>query len=104
RLLEKLTVKPDLSVKKDMEELVDRLRESIDGAMMEPMAGSVDRQPPGFHVSVTFTDPQLAQQICTEITSMFMEQNATRRIGQANITKEFLTQEVNDAKAKLDAQ
>src|ERR1700752_1307779 len=63
-IIEKLNLYPDLRGKKHMEELVDRLRESIDVALMEPMAGSVDRQPPGFHVSVTFTDPQLAQQIC----------------------------------------
>jgi polysaccharide chain length determinant protein (PEP-CTERM system associated) len=87
-----------------MEDLVDRLRQSIDVSLMEPMVGSMDRQPPGFHVSVTFNDPAIAQQICTEISSMFMEQNAVSRIDQANDTTKFLTKEVEDAKAKLDEQ
>ena len=35
---------------------------------------------------------------------MFMEQNAIRRTQQANVTTQFLTQEVEDAKRKLDEQ
>jgi hypothetical protein len=38
---------------------------------IEPLAGSADRQPPGFNVSVTFDNPQLAQQICRK-SSMLM--------------------------------
>jgi len=103
-IIEKLSLYPEERDKKHMEDLVEKLRQSIDVALMEPMAGSNDRQPPGFRVSVTFNDPRVAQQICTEITSMFMEQNAIRRTQQANVTTQFLTQEVEDAKRKLDEQ
>jgi len=103
-IIEKLNLYPEDRNKKHMEDLVDKLRQSTDVSLMEPMAGSMDRQPPGFHVSVTFNDARVAQQICTEITSMFMEQNAIRRTQQANVTTQFLTQEVNEAKAKLDEQ
>jgi polysaccharide chain length determinant protein (PEP-CTERM system associated) len=103
-IIEKLNLYADERDKKHMEDLVDKLRQSTDVSLMEPMAGSMDRQPPGFHVSVTFNDSRVAQQICTEITSMFMEQNATRRTQQANVTTQFLTQEVDEAKAKLDEQ
>jgi polysaccharide chain length determinant protein (PEP-CTERM system associated) len=103
-ILEKLNLYPEDRGKMHMEDLVDRLRKSVEVTLMEPMTGSNDRQPPGFQVSVTFDNAQTAQQICTEITSMFLEQNAVRRNEQAKVTTEFLTQEVIDAKAKLDEQ
>ena len=87
-----------------MEELVEKLKAAIDVELIQPMAGSNNHEPPGFNVSVTFADPQLAQQICQEITSMFMEQNATVRVAQSNKTTQFLTEQLNEAKAKLDEQ
>jgi polysaccharide chain length determinant protein (PEP-CTERM system associated) len=87
-----------------MEELVEKLKAAIDVELIQPMAGSVNHEPPGFNVSVTFSDPQLAQQICQEITSMFMEQNATGRVAQSNKVSQFLTEQLNEAKAKLEEQ
>jgi polysaccharide chain length determinant protein (PEP-CTERM system associated) len=87
-----------------MEELVDRLRTTIEISPLAPMAGTEDRSMPGFSVSVTFNNPQLAQQICTSITSMFMEQNASALEQQASRTTSFLTQQLDEAKAKLDEQ
>jgi polysaccharide chain length determinant protein (PEP-CTERM system associated) len=103
-IIEKLNLYAEDRGKKHIEELVERLQESIDVSLMQPMAGSVDRQPPGFHVNVTFNDPMIAQQICIEISSMFMEQNYVSRIDQATDTSKFLTKEVEDAKARLDEQ
>ena len=87
-----------------MDDLVDKLKGAVHVELIEPLAGATDRQPPGFNVSVTFDNPQLAQQICQEITSMFMEQNASVRVAQSNKTTQFLTEQLNEAKAKLDAQ
>jgi polysaccharide chain length determinant protein (PEP-CTERM system associated) len=87
-----------------IEDLVDKLKTAIDVELIQPMAGAMNNQPPGFNVSVTFDNPQLAQQICQEITSMFMEQNATVRIIQSNKTTQFLTEQLNEAKAKLEEQ
>ena len=87
-----------------MEELVEKLKAAIDVELIQPMAGAANRQPPGFNVSVTFNNPQLAQQICQEITSMFMEQNATIRVAQSNKTTQFLTEQLDEAKARLDEQ
>ena len=53
-----------------MEDLVEKLKGAVHVELIEPLAGSADRQPPGFNVSVTFDNPQLAQQICQEITSI----------------------------------
>jgi len=87
-----------------IEELVEKLKSSITVELIQPMAGSPDREPPGFNVSVTFDNPQLAQQICQEITSAFMEQNASSRVQNSNKVSQFLTQQLEDAKTKLDEQ
>ncbi|HTC46964.1 MAG TPA: GNVR domain-containing protein [Candidatus Aquilonibacter sp.] len=87
-----------------MEDLVEKLKAAIDVELIQPMAGSTNHEPPGFNVSVTFDNPQLAQQICQEITSMFMEQNATGRVAQSNKVSQFLTEQLNEAKAKLEEQ
>ncbi len=87
-----------------MEDLVEKLKSAVHVDLIEPLAGSADREPPGFNVSVTFDNPQLAQQICQEITSMFMEQNATARGAQSNKVTKFLTEQLDEAKAKLDEQ
>src|SRR5260370_21455951 len=68
------------------------------------MAGTQDRSIAGFNVSVTFNNPQTAQQICTEITSMFMEQNARALEQGAVRTNTFISQQLDQAKAKLDEQ
>lgn len=85
-----------------MEDLVLRLRTSIEVTALEPMQGTQNRQLPGFHVNVTFDDPQVAQRICSEITTMFLQQNAKYMEDQGSQTTQFLTEQVEEAKKKLD--
>jgi polysaccharide chain length determinant protein (PEP-CTERM system associated) len=103
-VIEKFSVYHDEQSKVPMEELIERLRTAIEISPLEPMPGTQDRSMPGFHVSVTFNNPQIAQQVCTEITSMFMEQNSRALEQQASRTNSFISQQLDDAKAKLDAQ
>src|SRR5215475_3640822 len=104
--LEAIVTKFDLYPEKrgttHVEDLVDKLKGAINIELIEPLAGSANREPPGFNVSVTFTNPQLAKQICEEITSAFLEQNATIRFDKSKKTTEILTQQLNEAKQKLD--
>jgi polysaccharide chain length determinant protein (PEP-CTERM system associated) len=87
-----------------IEDLVERLRTAVDIKPLEPTPGTQSRQLPGFYVNVTFDRPQMAQQICTEITSMFLEQDARERMGQASETTSFLSQQLVEAKKNLDDQ
>jgi polysaccharide chain length determinant protein (PEP-CTERM system associated) len=87
-----------------MEDLIERLRKAIEISPLEPMPGTQDRSIPGFSVNVTFDDPRSAQQICTEITSMFMEQNARALEQQAVRTTSFIGRQLKEAKADLDEQ
>ena len=49
-------------------------------------------------------EARLAQQICAEITSMFMGQNLRLRQQQAEDTTQFMAKQLEGAKAKLDDQ
>src|SRR6267378_2333091 len=103
-IIEKFGLYPEVRGKVHIEDLVERLRTSIAITPLVSMPGTQNQSLPGFYVSVTFNNPQLGQQICTEITSMFMEQNARALEQQAAQTTSFLSQQLAEAKAKLDAQ
>jgi len=103
-VIQKLNLYPNESGSVPMDMLVERLQKAVDVVPMEPIEGDPDRTLPGFDVTVTFTDPGHAQQICQEITSMFMEQNVRIREEHAENTSQFLAQQVDEAKAKLDDQ
>ena len=87
-----------------MEELVDRLRQSITVTPLSPMAGTRSSELPGFSVDVTMAEAQVAQRVCAEITSMFIEQNLRARQQQAEDTTQFLAKQLEEAKVKLDDQ
>src|SRR5205809_1261435 len=68
------------------------------------MQGTQSAGLPGFNVDVTFREARVAQQICSEITSMFIKQNLHLHEQQAEETTQFLAKQLEDAKAKLDDQ
>ncbi len=88
--------------KQPMEELVARIHDVIDVSPILPMSGTNAHELPGFNVSVTFDDPRLAQQICSTITSMFVQESLELRSQQAEQTTDFLSTQLDDAKTKLD--
>jgi protein tyrosine kinase modulator len=87
-----------------MEDLIARLRKAITITPLEPMAQTRAQGLPGFTVSVDFDDPRLAQQICSTVTSMFVEQSIQLRQNEAEQTTQFLAKQLDEAKTKLDAQ
>jgi polysaccharide chain length determinant protein (PEP-CTERM system associated) len=87
-----------------MEVLVDRLRKAITITAIQPMAETRAQNLPGFTISVIFNDAHLAQKICTQITSMFVEEHVQERQSQGDRTTEFLEKQAADAKASLDQQ
>jgi polysaccharide chain length determinant protein (PEP-CTERM system associated) len=103
-IIEKFGLYPEVHGKVHIEDLLERLRASVAVTPLVSMPGTQNQSLPGFRVNVTFNDPQVAQQICTEITSMFMEQNAHALEQQAARTTSFLSQQLDEAKAKLDEQ
>ncbi len=59
---------------------------------------------PGFIVNFTSSSPRRAQQICSELTSMLLEENLRTRAQAAQGTTDFLGRQVEDAKRALDDQ
>jgi len=87
-----------------MEDLVDNLRKALS---ITPIRANIPGQPSqlqGFSISVAFDDPHLAQQICSTITSMFMEENLKLRQELSEQTTQFISKQLDDAKATLDQQ
>jgi len=87
-----------------MEDLVARLQKAIDVIPVRPMAETQSRGLPGFYVSVTLENARTAQQICTAVTSMFIEENLRSRQRHSEDTNQFLVGQLAEAKATLDEQ
>jgi polysaccharide chain length determinant protein (PEP-CTERM system associated) len=86
-----------------MEELVERLRKAITIKSVRSVTESSNLVP-GFHISFTASDPRLAQQVCSEITSVFTEENRHVREKRSVNTKDFLQTELQNARRTLDEQ
>ena len=103
-IIEEFHLYQELRGRVHMDDLIERLRSSIAITPVSPMPGTQAGRLPGFYVGVTLDNPQLAQQVCTKITSMFMERNARAREQQAVQTTSFLSQQLREGKARLDEQ
>src|SRR6266446_2081420 len=57
---------------------------------------------PGFYVNYTASTAREAQQICTDLTSMLLEEDLKSRQDASQGTTLFLTKQVEDAKQNLD--
>ncbi len=87
-----------------MEDLVERMRLAITVSPVRADFGTRTGGLPGFNISFTSDDPRVAQQVCAEITSMFMEENLKLRELRAQGTTDFLAKQLEEAKQKLDEQ
>jgi polysaccharide chain length determinant protein (PEP-CTERM system associated) len=91
-----------------MEELVATMRKNIKVEPIKPTPGATATPAsppvPGFTISFTSDDPKIAQQVCGEITSMFMEENLKIREQRAQGTTDFLAKNLEQAKLRLDEQ
>jgi polysaccharide chain length determinant protein (PEP-CTERM system associated) len=103
-IIEKFGLYPSDRDRVHIDDLVQRLRGAVTIKPMESTPGTQSPQLPGFYVNVTFDNPRTAQQICTEITSMILAQNAGDRQNQVKVTTDFLSQQLEEAKKSLDAQ
>jgi polysaccharide chain length determinant protein (PEP-CTERM system associated) len=87
-----------------MDDLVARLQKAVEVSPVEPMAETRANNLPGFFVKVTLDNPRMAQQVCTAITSMFIEESLRASQQRSEVTTEFLSQQLDEAKKNLDAQ
>ncbi len=90
--------------KASTEELLDRMRKALNVSAVKADFGDRTGGLPGFYISFTADDPRVAQQVCAEITSMFVSENLRVREQHAQGTTEFLKGQVEAAKRNLDEQ
>ena len=95
---------PNDATQKPMEYLVAELQKAIEVTPIQPMAETRANNLPGFYVNVTLNNARTAQQVCTTITSMFIEENLHLRQQHSEDTTQFLAQQLTEAKTKLDDQ
>lgn len=86
-----------------MDERLEAVRKNID---IKPIRSEIGRAAglPGFYILFTAGDPRTAQQVCSEITSLFIGENLRAREQSAQGTTDFLESQLTEAKANLDAQ
>ena len=94
--------------KTSMEDAVDLMRKSIDVHQVSfenGLSKSSRQQPvPGFSIAFTADNPRVAQQVTTELTSMFMQENLQQHENMAKGTEDFLSNQLQDARRALDEQ
>lgn len=86
-----------------MEDRIDLTRKAI---TILPIKSEMNRASglPGFTIAYKGDDPRTAQQVCAEVTSLFVTQNLQIRQDAAVQTTDFFKKQLADAKAVLDDQ
>jgi polysaccharide chain length determinant protein (PEP-CTERM system associated) len=83
-----------------MDDRVDATRKAI---QISPIPAGANKMP-GFYISFRARNARTAQQVCSEITSLFLTESLHAREQSAEGTTAFLSQQVADAKRALDEQ
>lgn len=84
-----------------MDDRVDLTRKAIG---INPIPSGQSHGMPGFFISFKAQDAHTAQQVCGDITSLFVSANLSAREESAEGTTDFLKQQLADAKTNLDEQ
>src|SRR5438067_10113285 len=91
------------------DDAMDELRKNValnlvfaQGARAKRKVGQSDVL--GFQVGYTAPNPRLAQQVCNQLTSMFLEENLKVREQLAQGTTDFLSRQLEESKRNLDEQ
>jgi polysaccharide chain length determinant protein (PEP-CTERM system associated) len=83
----------------------DRIEMTQKAIGIKPIpSGASDRGVPGFLITFEAQNARVAQQVCGEITSLFVSENLDAQEQSAEGTTTFLKQQLADAKATLDDQ
>ena len=71
---------------------------------IEPVHNEIARSNglPGFNIAFTANDPQTAEQVCSDITSLFTKTNLRAREENARGTTDFLKEQLDGATRNLD--
>lgn len=88
--------------KASMDDRIDMARKKIDIKTITSETGHGNL--PGFFISFKAGDPRTAQQVCTEITSLFINEISKSTSDATSGTVDFLKSQLADAKRNMDEQ
>jgi polysaccharide chain length determinant protein (PEP-CTERM system associated) len=88
----------------NLDDRVDMTRKAIKITQLHSEQAHGTGGMPGFFVAFEAQDPRIAQQVCADITDLFMTEDINAREQSAEGTSDFLKQQLDDAKRKLDEQ
>ena len=88
-----------------VEDMDDRIALTQKAIQVKPIpSGESSHGMPGFYIMFKANNAHVAQQVCAEITSLFVSENVTAREESAQGTTEFLKQQLDESKKNLDDQ
>lgn len=103
-LIERYGLFKDEASSKSMDDLVLLLQKDVTLTPVDSVIRTKDETIPGFYLAVTLNEAHIAQQVCADITSMFIDEDIRERQHSAEGTTSFLQNQLQDAKRKLDEQ
>ena len=101
RIVDKLNLYAEQRARNSPDEIVDRMRKDIE---IELVRSTGERQVTAFNVYYSSPDPRLAQQVTSELTSLFISENLEARQQQSENTTQFLQSQLEDARRSLAEQ
>ncbi len=87
-----------------MEEVIVEMREDIGIVVETVRTRGQERQPSAFHVRFLYDDPKIAADVTARLGVLFVNQNLEDRGAVAGATNRFLETQLEEARAKLEAQ
>ena len=85
-----------------MDDVIALMQRKIKIQPTEGVTNVNGRNLPAFQVSFAYNDRYLAQKVCSELVSRFLNENAKTRIESAVATNQFLSDEYEKAKLELE--
>ena len=105
QMMEAFDLYPEERREQPIEDVVDKMRKSIQVEMEIPRPRwGQEPQPTAFHVRFTYPDPNVAAAVTQRIGVLFVEQNVTDRGALAAATNRFLETQLVEARGKLETQ
>src|SRR5690606_36011090 len=113
KIIEKFDLYADARQRLTEEEIIERMRsdialETISADIIDPRTGRPSTVTIAFTLSYDSRDPDLAQRVASEITSLYLEENLKTRAQRTAETSDFLEEEarqmgehVSDLERKL---
>ncbi len=102
KIMDEFKLYPKLRSRYTMDELVDRMRKDIQIELVQ--APNSPRELTAFKIAYLSSEPELAQRVTEQLTSLFIEENLKARQQQSEQTTQFLDSQLEEARTNLASQ